>query len=76
MYICSNYFQITILTTYLEQLLEVRKLAKDVFGAEHGLTIENVDAYQGEESQIVILSMVRSNDPNGKIGFLKVELNS
>ena len=31
-----------------------------------------VDEYQGEENQIIILSLVRSNG-KGNIGFLKVE---
>uniref|UniRef100_A0A914PRP9 NFX1-type zinc finger-containing protein 1 n=1 Tax=Panagrolaimus davidi TaxID=227884 RepID=A0A914PRP9_9BILA len=64
--------QITILCTYLDQLLELRKKANEKFGKEHGLVIQSVDNYQGEENDIVILSLVRSNNPENKIGFLKI----
>ncbi|KAI1716014.1 AAA domain-containing protein [Ditylenchus destructor] len=63
--------QVTILCTYLDQLLELRKRAKTVFGPDHKIRIENVDNYQGEESDIIILSLVRSNNPDNKIGYLK-----
>jgi helicase required for RNAi-mediated heterochromatin assembly 1 len=33
--------------------------------------LSSVDDYQGEENDIIILSLVRSNE-NGDIGFLKV----
>lgn len=33
--------------------------------------LSSVDDYQGEENDIIILSLVRSND-SGDIGFLKV----
>ncbi|KAI1733344.1 AAA domain-containing protein [Ditylenchus destructor] len=63
--------QVTILCTYLDQLLELRKRARDVFGPDHKIRIENVDNYQGEECDIIILSLVRSNNPDNKIGYLK-----
>ncbi|KAI1714324.1 AAA domain-containing protein [Ditylenchus destructor] len=63
--------QVTILCTYLDQLLELRKRAKIVLGQEHKVRIENVDNYQGEECDIIILSLVRSNNPDNKIGYLK-----
>lgn len=34
--------------------------------------VSTVDGYQGEENDIVILSLVRSNDDNN-IGFLKTD---
>lgn len=37
-----------------------------------GMNIQVVDNYQGEESDIILLSLVRSN-ASGKIGFLKTE---
>lgn len=38
----------------------------------HDLCIRVVDNYQGEESKIILLSLVRSNSEN-KVGFLKTE---
>ena len=42
------------------------------FDQEHGVKVENVDNYQGEESDIIILSLVRSNNSEKKIGYLNV----
>uniref|UniRef100_A0A914PS09 DNA2/NAM7 helicase-like C-terminal domain-containing protein n=1 Tax=Panagrolaimus davidi TaxID=227884 RepID=A0A914PS09_9BILA len=64
--------QITVLCTYLDQLLSLRKAAPNVIGEREKITIESVDNYQGEESDIIILSLVRSNNPEGKIGFLNI----
>lgn len=64
--------QITILCTYLDQLLELRKKSQSILGPNHGVNIQSVDNYQGEENDIVILSLVRSNNPDNKIGFLSV----
>ena len=62
--------EITILTMYRGQLFEIRqKMRKDEFD---GVRVAAVDDFQGEENDIIILSLVRSND-EGKIGFLKVE---
>ncbi|KAF4525721.1 hypothetical protein B566_EDAN011898 [Ephemera danica] len=49
--------QITILSTYKGQMQHIRKV---------------VDNYQGEENDIILLSLVRSNKRN-EIGFLKTE---
>jgi len=37
-----------------------------------GMKITVVDNYQGEESDIILLSLVRSNE-KGNVGFLKTE---
>ena len=60
--------QITILTLYVGQLLLLRAICKKE-GIE-GIRISSVDNYQGEENDIILLSLVRSNNKN-KIGFLK-----
>lgn len=52
--------------------MEIKKLASKFFGKEHHIRIENVDNYQGEECNIIILSLVRSNNDQNKIGFLNV----
>ena len=60
--------QITILTGYTGQLLKVRsKMPKQIF---EGVRIVNVDNFQGEENDIIILSLTRSNR-EGRVGFLK-----
>uniref|UniRef100_A0A8C2WIA0 Zinc finger NFX1-type containing 1 n=1 Tax=Cyclopterus lumpus TaxID=8103 RepID=A0A8C2WIA0_CYCLU len=61
--------QITILTTYTAQLYCLRNLmpAKQFTGVK----VHVVDKYQGEENDIVLLSLVRSN-LQGKVGFLNI----
>ncbi|XP_044203715.1 NFX1-type zinc finger-containing protein 1 [Thunnus albacares] len=61
--------QITILTTYTGQLHCLRNLmpAKQFSGVK----VHVVDKYQGEENDIVLLSLVRSNR-QGKVGFLNI----
>ena len=62
--------EITILTTYSAQMFLLRRLmAQEEFV---GVSITVVDNYQGEENEIVLLSLVRSNIENN-IGFLKTE---
>lgn len=72
--ILNNYKpeNITILAAYLGQMFELMKEKK-----KYGLLLQDVrvavlDNYQGEESDIILLSLVRNNDEN-KIGFLRTE---
>eukprot|EP00118_Oscarella_pearsei_P002948 m.12348 g.12348 ORF g.12348 m.12348 type:complete len:1904 (+) comp23991_c0_seq1:48-5759(+) len=61
--------KITVLTTYTGQVLVLKeKMPKGLFA---GVRITVVDNYQGEENDIIILSLVRSNE-NKKIGFLNI----
>ena len=61
---------ITILTMYRGQLLEIkRKMKRAEF---EGVRVAAVDDFQGEENDIVILSLVRSNE-NQSVGFLKIQ---
>ena len=58
--------QITVLTMYTGQLLELKnRMPKNMF---HGVRVCVVDNFQGEENDIILLSLVRSNL---KIGFLQ-----
>ncbi|XP_069390104.1 NFX1-type zinc finger-containing protein 1 isoform X2 [Paralichthys olivaceus] len=61
--------QITILTTYMSQLNCLRNLmpARQF----SGVRVHVVDKYQGEENDIILLSLVRSN-VHGKVGFLSI----
>lgn len=59
--------QITILTMYRGQLLELkRKMKRRDF---EGVRVAAVDDFQGEENDIILLSLVRSNSDEN-IGFL------
>jgi superfamily I DNA and/or RNA helicase len=64
--------QITILSPYLDQFLAIRERVRQTCSDEQRVRVENVDNYQGEECDIIILSLVRSNNAEGKIGHLKV----
>ncbi|KAK3090292.1 hypothetical protein FSP39_010681 [Pinctada imbricata] len=65
-----NPSQITMLTTYTGQVLLLKKhMPRTDF---EGIRITAVDNYQGEENDIILLSLVRSNKLNN-IGFLKIE---
>ncbi|NWI90883.1 ZNFX1 protein, partial [Pitta sordida] len=69
--LCQNYqpSQITILTTYTGQLYCLRKIMPvKIF---EGVKIHVVDKYQGEENDIVLLSLVRSNKQE-RPGFLQI----
>jgi len=62
--------QITVLTTYTGQLLTLKSLMP--INKFDGVRVTVVDNFQGEENDIIILSLVRSND-KGIVGFLKIE---
>ncbi|KAJ8336970.1 hypothetical protein SKAU_G00381900 [Synaphobranchus kaupii] len=69
--ICQGYepSQITVLTTYNGQLFCLKNIMpKSTF---QGVNLCVVDRYQGEENDIVILSLVRSNK-EGRVGFLNI----
>ncbi|XP_057289829.1 NFX1-type zinc finger-containing protein 1-like isoform X1 [Hydractinia symbiolongicarpus] len=62
--------QITILTGYTAQVQELRTyMPRSVF---EGVKVTSVDNFQGEENDIILLSLVRSNEKQ-TIGFLKTE---
>ncbi|XP_068673108.1 NFX1-type zinc finger-containing protein 1-like isoform X2 [Montipora foliosa] len=59
--------QITVLTMYTGQLLDLQKrMPRRIF---MGVKVCTVDNFQGEENDIILLSLVRSNS-EGSIGFL------
>ena len=61
---------ITILVTYTGQQRKVRRLISE--SKIEGVRVETVDNFQGEENNIILLSLVRSNIEE-KVGFLKEE---
>lgn len=64
---------ITILTFYNGQRKHILKALKEnqIFQGQYTKVV-TVDSYQGEENEVVLLSLVRSNETN-KIGFLANE---
>ena len=64
---------ITMLTFYHGQRKRILKyLKEDPLTKSHYANVVTVDSYQGEENDIIILSLARSND-RGTIGFLEVD---
>ena len=62
--------QITVLTPYSGQII---MLSRHMRGKRfEGVRVCIVDSYQGEENDIILLSLVRSNQDNS-IGFLAIE---
>lgn len=66
--------QITILVMYLGQRSLISRMLK---ASPHnkflqGIHINVTDSFQGEENDIILLSLVRSNNRNNTIGFLKI----
>ncbi|KAH9488055.1 NFX1-type zinc finger-containing protein 1 [Bulinus truncatus] len=62
--------QITILTTYSGQVYLIRKTMRERQLVDP-VRVTSVDNFQGEENDIILLSLVRSNEDN-KAGFIKV----
>ena len=59
-------FSIGIISPYRAQV----ELLKAEFAADKHITVNTVDSFQGQERDMIYISMVRSNDA-GDIGFLK-----
>ena len=73
-YLLANKYapeQITILTLYSGQLIHLKKLIREKYYNLKDVWVSTVDNFQGEENDIILLSLVRSNK-NNSIGFLKV----
>ncbi|KAK5640473.1 hypothetical protein RI129_011284 [Pyrocoelia pectoralis] len=63
---------VTILSAYSAQMFALWEERKQYSHLLQNVRITILDNYQGEESRIILLSLVRSNR-EGKIGFLKIE---
>eukprot|EP00347_Sterkiella_histriomuscorum_P002994 403366003 len=66
--------RITILSLYMAQSLHIKRQIMEKYPRDHemrNVKVITVDNFQGEENDIIILSLVRSNQSN-QIGYLKV----
>ena len=64
--------QITLLTTYMGQMFAIRDYLRDENDqAISTVRLTTVDNFQGEENDIILLSLVRSNKDD-KVGFIKI----
>ena len=75
-YLIANHYspsQISVLSLYNGQLKLLKRQAMNYsrFNGKSKITFSTVDNYQGEENDIILLSLVRSNR-NNSIGFLKI----
>lgn len=62
--------EITVLSMYLGQMVEIKNRLKKL--KLENIKVTTVDNYQGEENEIIVLSLVRSRNRENKIGFLNV----
>ncbi len=61
---------IAIISPYREQIISIRQAVQDDNRLKDiALDINTIDAFQGQERDVVYISLVRSN-PKGEIGFL------
>ena len=61
--------RIAILTFYVAQANHIRNLLEKRGFGRSNIVVSTVDAFQGSESSVVILSTVRSTDSQGGIGY-------
>lgn len=62
---------IAIISPYREQAIQMRDaVAEDERLADLPITVDTIDGFQGQERDVVYISLVRSN-AKGEIGFLK-----
>ena len=63
-----EHLRVAVIAMYQDQVTQLRRELRQV--TLPGLAIDTVDAFEGEEADVVILSLVRSNEAE-RIGFLK-----
>ncbi|XP_015763067.1 PREDICTED: NFX1-type zinc finger-containing protein 1-like [Acropora digitifera] len=62
--------KITVLCSYRGQVPEIKKCFKDTeIPALENVKVTTIDSFQGQENDIILISLVRSNS-KGKIGYL------
>lgn len=71
--ILDEKIDVGVISPYRAQVQYLRRLIKkgEFFKPyRHLITVNTVDGFQGQERDVILISMVRAND-NGEIGFLK-----
>jgi len=64
---------IGVISPYREQVKYIRnKSEEDKLFATHDVSVDSIDGFQGQEKDVIYISLVRSNN-KGEIGFLKDE---
>ncbi|OCH91849.1 hypothetical protein OBBRIDRAFT_886653 [Obba rivulosa] len=66
-------FKVGIISMYRGQIVELRRLFEQRFGAEISGTVDfnTVDGFQGQEKDVIILSCVRAGPGVQSVGFLR-----
>jgi len=60
---------IGVITPYAAQVRTITQSLQDTVSDASAIAVDTIDAYQGSEKSVIILSLVRSN-ADGEIGFL------
>jgi superfamily I DNA and/or RNA helicase len=60
---------IGVITPYAAQVRTIKQSLADSISDAAAISVDTIDAYQGSEKPVIILSLVRSN-ATGEIGFL------
>ncbi len=70
--IADEHIDVGVISPYRAQVQLLRRMVRkaEFFKPYHGcITVNTVDGFQGQERDIIVISLVRSND-DGQIGFL------
>jgi KaiC/GvpD/RAD55 family RecA-like ATPase len=81
----GDFHEVAVLTPYAQQVLALRKQTRDIDLESRNLTarktldgteklVHTVDSFQGNQADVVIVSLVRNNtleDPHSALGFLQ-----
>ena len=63
--------EVAVISPYKEQVMYITdNIAEDTELADHKISTSTIDGYQGQEKDVVYISLVRNNE-KGDIGFLK-----
>lgn len=61
---------IGVISPYKAQVLYLKEFLGEEFLSSYDITLNTIDSFQGQEKDLIYISMVRSND-NKEIGFLQ-----
>jgi senataxin len=63
---------VAVITPYMQQVAVIKRLFEEKYGLSYKrfIDVSTIDAFQGKEATVVILSCVRASSKGGGIGFL------